>query len=188
MTIPELLAKIRAIYATQLSAVIAAHPNCVSEGAYRTSSGDLAFEGASALPMRLDVLPVTEEGPGNPIMVDSPSRLQFTPIDWSESPSLRVTLAPFIWDYCQVFVPDIPANFSFEPIKQWFLRWFDADDANTADENGLYGVVHYLSEPDYKEEGVSFTVDFGSAPVDALEDLFEALAAAGATIARISSP
>ena len=51
-------------------------------------------------------------------------------------------------------------------------------------EDGLHGVVHYLSEPVRTEHGWQINADLGSAPGAAVEDLLFRLVDAGAT--RIS--
>ena len=119
-------------------------------------------------------------------MVDSPSRVEFALFEVPHSKSLSVTIAPFVWDYCQIFIPNGPKRFSFDPIKAWFLRWFDPNDENAADGAGLFGVVHFLSDPQQKEDGVSFAIDFGSAPIEAFEQLLVAIDETGAANAHVS--
>ena len=66
----------------------------------------------------------------------------------------------------------------------WFWSWFDPDDKNPAGSDGLHGVVHYLADPEYAKGELDFIVDFGSAPVTAIESLMGVLVEMGAT--RIS--
>jgi hypothetical protein len=74
---------------------------------------------------------------------------------------------------------------SSEQIQEWFIRWFDPEDSNVADAMSLYRVVHYMSDITVKNGGITFTVDLGSSPVSAVDDLFSVLAPLGATEIRI---
>jgi hypothetical protein len=44
-----------------------------------------------------------------------------------------------------------------------------------------------MTSPETTEEGVFFSVDFGSAPVDAVQSLLDVLSSMGASKVRISS-
>lgn len=60
-------------------------------------------------------------------------------------------------------------------LNDWFDRWFDPDDTRFDPEADLQSVIHSL----IVEEG-ALTVDFGSAPADAFDELLDLLSAAGA--------
>ena len=65
--------------------------------------------------------------------------------------------------------------------KTWFFARFDADDEGVPAEDGLHGIVHYLSEPACTEQGCRVNADLGPAPEAAVEDLLFRLVDAGAT-------
>jgi hypothetical protein len=67
------------------------------------------------------------------------------------------------------------------------LRWLDIDDKLTQDENGLQGVIHSITREDYADGSTLLTVDFGSAPVEALREILDLAYAAGSTHVSVSS-
>jgi hypothetical protein len=65
----------------------------------------------------------------------------------------------------------------WQPLQAWFHRWFRPDEDGTGDS--LLGAVHFLSDPKVSEYKVGFEVDLGSAPVEAFEELLDAVEALG---------
>jgi hypothetical protein len=65
------------------------------------------------------------------------------------------------------------------------MEWFDSEDRNRPDSLGLYGVVHFASDPEPVGGGSKFSVDLGSAPVESLLSLMAHLSDAGVRVARI---
>jgi len=66
-------------------------------------------------------------------------------------------------------------------VRDWFLRWFDLDDVNGKTPEGLFGVAHFISNPEDEADGVKLVVDFGSAPVCAFGELLDCFTEAGFT-------
>jgi hypothetical protein len=182
MTLIELFAAIRASYVRELAEAIAASDAHV-EPAFRNADGELAVDGPLALPYRADFIPKNRDGTS--VMVDSKSSLDFEPVTVEYGPC-RVRIAPFVWDWMQVTVHGMTEEATSLAAKAWFLRWFDTNDTNEADEQGLYGVVHYLGEPKAVDGCIVMTIDFGSAPAEALDELLETLAAQGATEMKLA--
>lgn len=61
------------------------------------------------------------------------------------------------------------------------MDWFDIADQNSESEEGLYGVVHFVSDPETTGNGGwRMTADLGSSPARAVEDLMCRFAEAGA--------
>lgn len=159
------------LLATEFARVAATSTGRVyPEAALRRSDGELATEGESELGIRVDLVIPAE---GKSISVDTPSVLSFPPFQMLRE-TTEFTVSPFGWDACSVKLACTPASFQWQPIVDWFLRWFDADDLLQPDDRGLCGVVHFLSEPLLTEAGVSLTTDLGSAPVQAFLDLLDA--------------
>jgi hypothetical protein len=97
-----------------------------------------------------------------------------------------VYVAPFLWDAVALRVGGlVPAQVG-SVVAPWFMDWFDPEDANRENEEGLFGVVHFASDPRPEGALVAVELDLGSAPVQALEDLLLRLAAAGARDIRLA--
>ncbi|RXV69924.1 hypothetical protein D1006_25020 [Burkholderia stabilis] len=182
MTVSELLRAIRQPYA-DLLAKAAAQPAVIVEPAYRRDDGTLATEGPLALPCRADTIAPEGEAAGQPAMVDSTTQLDFEPFAF-DLETAAVSIQPFVWDWASIEADGLDESAAVDAFKTWFLAWFDVDDENAPAEDGLHGIVHYLSEPVRTEQGWRVNADLGSAPETAVEDLLFRLVDAGAT--RIS--
>jgi hypothetical protein len=92
-----------------------------------------------------------------------------------QSEPLQVVVQPFAWDAMPVRVK-LPAGkaLNLEPLRQWLEQW-SAEPEETEAE--FREVVHSLVQTGPN----SLRIDMGSAPLDAWQDLLEALLAAGAT-------
>ena len=151
------------------------------EAACRDEGGALAGEGALNLPMRMDVVGFADGEATDTIRVDSDSMLSFEPIDFEWSGGLPTRITPFAWDACDIRAFGIPQATDWMHLRGWFDRWFDGEDTRQADEHGLYGVIHFLSDPQREGGATIIQVDFGSAPIEAFEELLDALRDLGAT-------
>ncbi|MGS0896115.1 hypothetical protein ACVBGC_26820 [Burkholderia stagnalis] len=179
MTVSELLRAIRQPY-VDLLAKAAAQPAAIAEPAYRQADGALATEGPLALPCRADIMPAEGESAGRPAMVDSATQLEFEPFAF-DLDAAAVSIRPFVWDWVTIEADGLDEHAAIDAFKSWFFAWFDADDENAPAEDGLHGIVHYLSEPARTEQGWRVNADLGSAPGTAVEDLLFRLVDAGAT-------
>ncbi|CAB3754277.1 hypothetical protein GQ57_06230 [Burkholderia sp. MSh2] len=182
MTVSELLRAIRQPYAALL-AKAATQPAVIAEPAYRRADGTLATEGPLALPCRADIIATEGESAGQPAMVDSATQLDFEPFAF-DLETAAVSIRPFVWDWAAIEADGLDESAVVEAFKTWFFVWFDGDDENLPGEDGLHGIVHYLSEPVRTEQGWRVNADLGSAPEAAVEDLLFRLVDAGAS--RIS--
>ncbi|MCK9800300.1 hypothetical protein M1B34_22050 [Pseudomonas sp. MAFF 302030] len=179
MTVSELLAAIRKPYVETL-ARIAAQGALHLEPAYRKSDGSLATEGAMDTPCRVDVIAAEGESAGQPVQVDSESELAFEPIRF-ELGQTAVVISPFGWDWLPLDVRGLSLEAASQVLRTWFFEWFDGEDENPPTEEGLQGVVHFVSDPEPTGEGYKVKIDLGSAPGVAVESLLFALADTGAT-------
>ena len=182
MTLLELLAAVRNPYAQRLSESVLSVEAHV-EPAFRNQDGELALEGALNLPCRADYIP--REGDGRPATVDSTSRVDFETISVAYR-DCDVLIGPFVWDWVVITVSGLPEQEVAEVAKDWFFRWFDPEDTNDANGEGLYGVVHFLGEPKVVSEGIELTIDLGSAPPEALDELLERISSQGARAASVA--
>ncbi len=181
----ELFTVIRMAYAATFADAVASAADAHAETALRNADGSLALDGALGLPMRADLVPRRGAHAGKLLSVDSGKRMQFSVHAVSLAPA-TLYVAPFAWDDVSLRVAGLVAEQAGAVLAPWFMDWFDPHDANRQNEEGLFGVVHYASDP--REEGgmVAVDLDLGSAPPQALEDLLVRLAAAGACDIRLA--
>lgn len=184
MTLGELLDAIRDQYLGQFRARLG--PGWLAETAYRLEHGELAREGPLKLPLRLDLVEMTEAG-GKPATVDAETILNFEPFEVEWAGGLNVRVEPFVWDACSVGCAGLPAVPDWKHLTDWFEHWFDPEDIRSPGPDGLSGVVHFLSEPQPDGNAFRFQVDFGSASVEAFEELLDALRDSGAAQVQIGS-
>ncbi len=184
MTLGDLLDDIRTRYLAQfrrcIGQITGTGRRAIVEAAFRDERGALVGGGALGLPLRGDVFAVAEGQSPESLRVDSESILTFEPVAsaWNSVP---IRVSPFQWDACDVRASGIPPATDWSNLRGWFDRWFDGDDTRQADEQGLNGVVHFLSDPAHHASAATFQVDFGSASVEAFEELLDALRDSGAT-------
>ena len=165
---------IRSLYITKLLEAIARHPESYIEPALRSESGELAVDGALKLPCRVDLIPAEGTEAGQSITVDSPGKANFPEIIFHLTDTI-VVIDPFIWDYASIFIEHSSNSTIETPLQKWFMKWFDPDDLNPLNDESLYGVVHFMSDPEPVESGSKIIIDFGSAPAEALCDLLRTL-------------
>ena len=96
----------------------------------------------------------------------------------------RISLQPMAWNDVEFRVL---REFDRAELETWALQWLDVDDEREQDLNGLQGVIHSVSEPEKQAEAFTFSIDFGSAPVDALASLIALLSSRGAREIEIKS-
>jgi hypothetical protein len=70
-------------------------------------------------------------------------------------------------------------------LQAWRKKWMNVDGSAPSDEDGLGGLVHYMGSPVAEGGGHLYEMDFGSAPVDALMELLDAIAGMGASEVEI---
>ena len=121
---------------------------------------------------------------GQSIQVDSETRLEFEAVTFASGAG-EVVLAPFVWDWTPLEVRGLSQEAVSDVFQAWFLKWFDTDDENVATAEGLFGVVHFMSELEPTDAGWRVTVDLGSSPVSAVEDFLFRILDAGASQVRV---
>ncbi len=84
---------------------------------------------------------------------------------------LEIELNPFYWHGCE-FVLDKETN-DIDWLKTWTKKWIDEEDKNPIDSNGFSSVIHNVTRPSNKENGFTFSVDFGTATDACFMDLIE---------------
>jgi hypothetical protein len=128
---------------------------------------------------------VIKEGGATTLSIDTERMLSFESISFMSGAGLEVRLGPFQWQAMRLRV-QLPETARWQPLRHWFWRWFKekASEHNEA----LTGAAHFLSDPEVSDGTVTFAVDLGTAPVEAFEDLLDALEVMGAKHCEIGHP
>jgi hypothetical protein len=176
------LEKVRSEYLQHYRAAISRHRD-----GHEKFTPELLFELSDRVGLhrklyRVDMI-ISDDGKNYVIEanLDQPTQIFETTEERERS---SITVRPFVWNGA-VFVTH---DGGLADVDSWFLRWADIDDDNKGDDHGLGGVIHSL----YVTEGASglneYSVDFGSAPIQAFDDFVDLLVAAGARRIEVSSP
>jgi hypothetical protein len=181
MGLGELLDQVRHYYLERLmkaaqQQVSVKNTQVVLEPALRGEDGNPTVEGTLQLPLRKD-LAVFQDGVVTKLMtIDTEGMLSFEPVSFDWDDGLQVRLGPFRWQAMPVRMP-LRNKTDWQPLQDWFWRWFRKDE--DGDGDSFLGAVHFLSDPEASGEKVAFEVDLGSAPVEAFEELLDAVASLG---------
>lgn len=102
------------------------------------------------------------------------------------STGLSVQLHPIHWNGVEFLVDKLPSDAA--ELEEWCSKWLDLEELGPPNEHGLLGAVHSVTAPESQDGGLCFSVDFGSAPVQAVDELLAVLQRSGASVVRVSSP
>ena len=105
--------------------------------------------------------------------------LTFEPLSF-EVQGIPVLVERLVWDDVQLH--HNAASLGPSKLDRWFDYWFDIDDARLDSASEIAGIVHSLFI-----KGGELNIDFGTAEPEALWDILEQIAAAGATNIRVTS-
>jgi hypothetical protein len=157
-------------------------------GKHRPSAPEVMFElqRQEALPFRLYRADMAANVNGAPRMqdVNPSSHLGFEPFGIEFSEGATAAVHPFVWNDVGV---QINVTMPSDPVEEWAMRWLDMEDKSAKDENGLQSVIHSVVREDAMDGSTTLTVDFGSAPVEALQEIIELAFACGGTHVSIRS-
>lgn len=184
MSLGKLLDEIRDYYLQRFRAAIEerrqAGAQVVTEEALRRADGEVATDGALALPMRTDLVAFTADGAApESLLIDTEKMLGFEPVTFTWEGGLAVRVEPFQWNWCTLELEG--DGIATDPLRAWFMRWFDRPPVDGTWQE----VVHFMSDPKTRGTGAAVSVDFGSAPVDAFEELLDAVRDTGAKRVRL---
>lgn len=180
MKVTETLTTARDHHVTAFVHATAGLGPCHVEPALRLADGTLAVDGIPPTPLRVDLI---VKHSGERIAIESTPKALTAAIH-ELTDGVDIEIGPFAWNQATFDARGVGVE-SNERILEWFLRWFDPEDTNLADATGLYGVVHYMSDVTAANGGITFTLDLGSAPISAVDDLFSVLTNSGATAIRV---
>jgi hypothetical protein len=180
MTITDLLKKIRQPYIDQFSRT-AAQADFHVEPLLRGPDGSAIYEGNLDTPYRCDLV---HKETFKSESVDATESIRFETV-CCDIGTMRLNLSAFSWDRLTLSINGMRQPAAEKVMRDWFLHWFDENDSNVANIEGLYGVVHFMSDPVSEGTAVRFEVDLGSAPADAVAMLIEKLSDQGASALRL---
>ena len=182
MTFAEIVERARSRIISNLREAIAdrsSRSKVYVEPALRMKDGALAFApDGLKLPLRWDFYSALEPEEKN---ADSLTLKFVEPVYATWANRMQIELITVCWD-CMVFTLSPPApDEDWKWLTSWFMKWFDPDDENEADEDGLHRVVHFISDPQCSPSSCRFFVDFGSSKVDSMGELLDRIAERGYT-------
>jgi len=147
-------------------------------------SSKLGRQGQLNLPIRTD-LAIRSATINDSITVATEKPLSFDAVTVDWTPNLRIGLGPFRWEDCRVWADGLAQRTDWPFLVDWYERWFDEFDLKAPLKKELQEVVHRLADPEVRGGVTMFVVDFGSAPITAIEEFVDALANLGAVSIQV---
>ena len=117
--------------------------------------------------------------------VNPSTHLSFETFSVPVSTALSVEVRPMNWNGVEVCAN---VHVDAKAIEEWALKWLDVEDNRAQDEDGLQGVIHSVTRQDSQVGSTRIAVDWGSAPLEAMEELLQVLSTSGATKVMLSTP
>jgi len=99
------------------------------------------------------------------------------PFDFDIDGKLTLAIFPFSWDQVHISFKTGDDPKRLVRLRLWYLEWFQARYTSSKDE--LHNVVHSIRGPKSDGDTWQVCIDMGSAPIDALIELFRVLASRG---------
>jgi len=160
-------------YVESLSSFVAAHSPAAAEALFE-------IPGEASYPFRLYRADLASNSTtGLKIEeVNVSTHLDFSVVAAEGPNGAQITLHPIAWNGVEFQASPV---LNRPGLEAWALRWLDVNDGRRQDENGLQGVVHSVSDPEVQVGSTEFSVDFGSAPAEAFEQLVAMLWSTGST-------
>jgi hypothetical protein len=120
----------------------------------------------------------------HPIEVNLASANAMAPVreNWQ---GLDVTLHPFVWNGLEFRLDGDLADDA--RLVAWMDKWMDVAEKKPKDRNRFSQIAHNVTQPEKRQAGWTFSVDFGSAPLDAFVELVEVVRATGAKRLELGS-
>jgi hypothetical protein len=175
MTLAELLEKIRDYYLTRFKQEIDDQRNngykTIIEPELLDKSGQTITDGFFGVPYRHDLFVLTDNRPLESIMVDTESKLSFSPITLQWTDSLTVTIEPFQWNFLTIEFAGNSKDLDWTHLKDWFNGSF-REKTKTGD---FKSAVHFMSDPYKVDDKQMVDIDLGSGTVTDFENLLDSL-------------
>ena len=90
---------------------------------------------------------------------------------WAQSHNVKFA-APIVWYGIEFEVTGICPH---EELISWTSRWLDIEDERWVDSQEFQMVIHSVTPPTRTVNGFQISVDFGSAPLEAFDELVQLL-------------
>jgi hypothetical protein len=149
------------------------------------AAGHVVADGLLDLPMRRDFVLLEHDQVKESVSFDTENMLGFEPVRLRWNDRVDVDVEPFQWNNVRLALrPPRPLT-ALAPIKRWFDAWFEEPESPR--DPPFFGVVHFMSDPDFTESSVAFWVDLGSAPTDAVAELLDACTNADANLVSLGT-
>ena len=111
------------------------------------------------------------------------THINFEPQSMVWQKKLKVRLEPIAWN--DVGFECTGLNMNKSQLAHWAERWMDPENKRPVDNHGLGGRIHAVTFPNKKVNRLEFFVDFGSAPIQAFQELLQVLLLADTKKVRI---
>lgn len=145
------------------------------------------YEGANELQFgtaRLDFV-LADEDESQIIEIAVPN-ISIEPTEYQTADGIHLLLKPIAWNAVDFICDQFDSD--SEDFQKWCAKWMDLDEVLEPDDYDLSGVLHSVIIPKpYAEEQIIFTVDFGSAPIAAFEELLKTLYEIGVSNVTVRS-
>jgi len=93
-------------------------------------------------------------------------------VDPIELPFTTLPLhSPIAWNGIEFFCD--PESFSESSLLAWIRRWISDENRPLGPQDGFTGIIHSATEPEASGDLLHFSVDFGSAPIAAFDELID---------------
>lgn len=159
------------------------------EPAPRSSSGDIVFAtDGLKLPLRFDFVYQDTAGIFQKRDADAVTIKFSEPLFVTWEQKLKIEIHQLCWNQMAFDISPLEIRSEREGLRRWFIRWFDAEDNRSIGTDGLYGVVHFISDPEIQDTTGRIVVDLGSASSEALGELFDEFIQLGAQRCVIGKP
>lgn len=99
--------------------------------------------------------------------------------------NFELELNPFYWDRCEVAIYPLPTDILF--LENWVKKWLDEEERLKKTNEGLDGTIHSVTFPKQRDETLTFSIDLGSVPINALSELIDEIKINGGQKVVISS-
>lgn len=151
-------------------------PGSKVEAMARDKDGAVLRGGVLNLPTRLDILmPMSGTWTARDVALTQPAH--FEPVSYTIDRSLEVTLFPFSWNDLQISFETGDDPKRLLRLRMWYLEWFQSRVLGNGAPSK--GVVHAIHGPERVDDLWNLRIDMGSAPAEALIELFSVMASRG---------
>jgi hypothetical protein len=184
----ELLQQARAPYVAKFARVVsglrASERRIIVEPEMRSTDGPQARWAATSKPIRLDVIAVMHAGPVRTVSIDADGLPDFLRATFVQA-GMSVTVSPFAWDNVEMWM-DGEAAPVVAALEAWFAAAFRPVQYFVHEE--MQGVAHVVSDPVHDGAMTSCVIDLGTAAVERVVALVEALGEAGVRRMALGAP